>query len=177
MKLAHGIKCMFNAKTESIEKYRRFSSALQLLFTHRQRHNSKMNESTLNAELNALLERNDFVAEQFLRNYVRRVYFRRCIKWFVVALAIAFAIYWVPTLTWNATAIGRLALINLVLPFYNWEEWTNVRCLIESSETTVQMSDEHGSDSNSMSSEECSTCENLCKFLSIENNPNKLIYF
>lgn len=118
--------------------------------------------ASLNTELDAILQKNDIEVEQFLRNYVRRMCVRRFVKWFLVAWAVCCAIYWVPILNWNAAAIGRLALINVVRPFYNWEVWTDARCLIERNE----VSDESHTttDSNFIGSEECFTCENLGKF-------------
>lgn len=120
--------------------------------------------SALNKELEAILVKNDEEVDRFLRAYIRREYVRRFVKWLAVAMAISCAIYWVPTLNWNATAVGRLVLIKLVLPFYNWEQWSNTRCLIEWTEgSSVESIDEHGFDSNVISSHECSTCENLSK--------------
>lgn len=145
------------------------SSTFQLLFTKRQQQTNNMNDSvisTLNTELEAILQKNDIEVERLLCNYVRRVYFRRIGKWFLIALAFVCAIYWVPTLNWNATAIARLALIKLVLPFYNWENWANARCLIKADKSsTVHALDEHTIDLNSITSDECSVCENLSKFL------------
>lgn len=154
----------------------------QLLFTDCQRKTSKMDSSAipaLNAELDAILQKNDVEVERFLRNYIYREYFRRFVKWFLVAISILCAIYWVPILNWNASAVGRLFLIKLVLPFYNWENWANARCLIEWSEppSTVE---EYSIDSNSVSPDECSTCENLCKcFVAIrmEINNNSVVHF
>lgn len=142
--------------------------ASQLLLSHRRRKPSDMKDSVLsnlNTELDAILQKNDIRVEQFIRNYVRREYFRRFYKWFIVAFAFICAIYWVPTLNWNATAVGRLALIKVVRPFYNWENLDNERCLIGSGESlAVDVTDEHSIDANSISLEECSTCENLSKF-------------
>lgn len=143
--------------------------ASQLLLSHCRRKSSDMKESVLsnlNTELDAILQKNDIIAEQFIRNYVRREYFRRFYKWFIVAIAFVCAIYWVPTLNWNATAVGRLALIKVVRPFYNWENLDNERCLIGSSES-LAVTDEPSIDANSISLEECSTCENLGKFFSL----------
>lgn len=119
--------------------------------------------SALNAGLDAILKKNDVEVERLLRNYIQRESCRRFVKWFLVAISILCAIYWVPTLNWNATAVGRLLLIKLVRPLYNWENWSNARCLIEWSEPP-SMVEEYTIDSNSISSDECSTCENLCKF-------------
>lgn len=121
--------------------------------------------SALNKELDALLQKNDVEAEKLFRDYVRRQYFRRFFKWFLVVLAILCAIYWVPTLNWNAAAIGRLVLIKLVRPFYNWEKWADARCLIEWSHTSeMHETDENSNEPNLFSLDECSTCENLGKF-------------
>lgn len=142
--------------------------SLQFLSSDCRRKSSKMTDSlisALNKELEALLQKNDVEAEKLFRDYVRRQYFRRFFKWFFVVLVISCAIYWVPTLNWNATAIGRLVLIKLVHPFYNWEKWANARCLIEWSYTSkMHEIDENSIEPNLISLDECSTCENLGKF-------------
>lgn len=140
----------------------------QLLFNDSRRNITEMNDSvisSLNAELESILHKNDVEVEKYLSNYVRRVNYRRFAKYFLVVLALFGGIYWVPILNWNASAIGRLALIKLVRPFYNWEAWTDARCLIYLSETaTGREAEEHNTiDSNYIGSDECFTCENLSK--------------
>lgn len=140
----------------------------QLLFNYSRRNIAEMNDSvisSLNAELESIVQKNDVEVEKYLRNYVRRVNYRRFAKYFFVVLVLFGGIYWVPLLNWNASAIGRLALIKVVRPFYNWEVWTDARCLIDLSETSAEReSEEHNTiDSNYIGSEECFTCENLSK--------------
>lgn len=130
--------------------------------------------ANLNTELDAILQKNDVAVEQFIRNHVRRDYFRRFFKWFIVELVFLCAIYWVPALNWNATAVGRLALIKVVRPFYNWEILANERCLIGWGKSlAVHATDEQSIDTNSIAFEECSTCENLCKCYFLFSKPSE----
>lgn len=70
-------------------------------------------------------------AIEFLRQHLQRTFIWRILKWCFVILIISTAVYYIPILNWNTSAIGRLLLINLVKPVWNWEQLTNAQCLID----------------------------------------------
>lgn len=121
--------------------------------------------TVLNSELETILSNPDGSeeTEKYLKNYFRFSLLRRIVKWTII-LTIVFgmvcaSIYYVPFLNWNASAIGRLVMIKLVLPYYDWQYLYKTRCLLEkdeSSTSTVQYKDY--SDFNK---DECAVCENL----------------
>lgn len=123
--------------------------------------------SELNSELEAILSESDGSDEvkKYLKTYVRLSIFRRYIKWLIfisTAISIVCAsIYYIPILNWNASAIGRLALIKLVLPYYDWQYLYKSRCLVEKSRDEVSTFDDEFKDYDEFDRDECAVCENL----------------
>lgn len=126
---------------------------------------SSFTMSVLDAELKSILQKNDVEVERFLRIYIYRAYIWRFIKWLSIVTGFLCAIYWVPILNWNASAIGRLGLIHSVHPFYNWEHLANARCLVDMGDTSAMhtFEEHHNIDPNSVPTDTCSICENLSK--------------
>lgn len=81
-------------------------------------------------------------------------------KWFKVLLLIAFVLsqfYVIPFLNWNASAIGRIAMIK-VLKIWDWRYLYSVECLIER-----KVDDDHTPVSTDNIVIDCSFCENIGK--------------
>lgn len=126
----------------------------------------------LNLEIENILKSSD-EAVNYLRNYLRRRMILKCIKWWIIIIAICSAIYYIPFLNWNATAVGRIVLIKWILPFYDWRPLHNARCLIDAPSRNNENIDLDGS---SYSSEEnCAVCENFGKFIVKQNKFSKKI--
>lgn len=123
--------------------------------------------SELNSEMEVILSESDGSDEvkKYLKTYVRLSTFRRYIKWIVsisIAITIVCAsIYYIPILNWNASAIGRLVLIKLVLPYYDWQYLYKSRCLVEKFRNEVSTTNEEFKDYDEFNRDECSVCENL----------------
>lgn len=123
----------------------------------------------LNSELEAILTtpdgRNDVT--NYLKKYLRNTFVKRYIMWlicitFLVAILSA-SIYYIPFLNWNASAIGRLVLIKLILPYYDWQHLYRSRCLIGQFPKGTSHNDEFKT-YNEFNTNECNVCENLGKF-------------
>lgn len=127
----------------------------------------KQLSTDLNSELELLLnnsQQTDAVI-QCLRDYFRysllRHWIKRTLCCVVIVGVLCSSIYYIPLLNWNASAIGRLALIKLVLPFYHWQYLYNSRCLIKTiplEEPTVSVSD---GNYGGFRDDDCAVCENL----------------
>lgn len=130
---------------------------------------SNLKESTanLNNQFESIFLHSNEIDEtiKYLKSYFRRLFIRRCIQFviFLGFLACVYSlVYYIPILNWNASAIGRLAIIKLILPAYNWQYLYNSRCLIEVS-PTQQMIRAHDREETyvEFNDEECTVCENL----------------
>lgn len=117
----------------------------------------------LNSELESILASstdNDEVI-QYLNSHIRYRLLRRYLAWLGIITAtvaiLSASIYYIPALNWNASAIGRLVLINCVLPYYNWKPLYNSRCLIERSQEGEQI----GKAYTEFTTDDCAVCENL----------------
>lgn len=123
--------------------------------------------SELNRELEVILSEShgSDEAKKYLKTYIRLTTFRQYIKWIIsitIAITIVCAsIYYIPILNWNASAIGRLALIKLVLPYYDWQYVYKSRCLVEKFRDKVSTSNEELNNYEEFNRDECSVCENL----------------
>lgn len=124
----------------------------------------------LNNELEALLSTSNATDEvmRYLREYLRYSFFRRCIKWFVllslVIVILCLSIYYIPIVNWNASAIGRLTLIKLILPFYDWKYLYNSRCFIELYPLKKPTTTNFYEDDDETNIDECTICESLGRF-------------
>lgn len=127
----------------------------------------------LNSELEGILSTSNETEEvlKYLQNYLRHSFFCRCIKWFVLlSLVIAsfcLSIYYIPIVNWNASAIGRLALIKLILPFYDWKYLYNSRCFIESFPFEKPTEAGFYENDEETNIDECTICEGLGNFNTI----------
>lgn len=102
---------------------------------------------------------------EFLRQHLQRIFIWRILKWCSVALTISFAIYYVPILNWNASAVGRLFMIHFVKPVWNWEHLANGRCLIDLPSRNGVI--DFKTNSIELFKEDCVICENLGNFLDL----------
>lgn len=130
----------------------------------------------LNNELNIIFNSSRKTDEsvQYLCYYLRFLFLRKCIKRFIFPMTIigllCTSIYYIPIVNWNASAVGRLALIKLVLPLYHWQYLYNKRCFIEipsMEKQTFAANDEI----HNFTDDECAVCENLGNFIA-QNNEN-----
>lgn len=133
---------------------------------------SDVKESTanLNKELESIFANSNGTDEaiKYLKSYFRRSFIRRCIQFFILLgllSLIYLLVYYIPILNWNASAIGRLALIKLILPAYNWQYLYNSRCLIEMSPTQQLKEADHQQEAyGEFKDEDCTVCESLGNF-------------
>lgn len=118
-------------------------------------------------------------AAKFVKNYIQRSWIWRCVQILIfVALFTIVAgllVYYVPILNWNASAVGRLALIKLILPAYNWQHLYNSRCLMEIS--TGEHVEKQQENIDEFRDDYCTVCENLGniqRIKSISRPPNNV---
>lgn len=125
--------------------------------------------AVLNSELEMILSDPNTSDEvkNYLKNYSRRSLLRIYLKWIIfitILITIAWAsIYYIPILNWNASAIGRLALIKLVLPYYDWQHLYKSRCLVEKPRDGILKPKDEYKGYNEFGRDECAVCENLGK--------------
>lgn len=122
--------------------------------------------SILNHQLEDILADETDELLKFVRNYMQRSFIWKCVKFFIfVGLFYALAyllVYYIPLLSWNASAIGRIALINLILPAYNWQYLYGSRCLMEiSSEKWIENGSDQLGTFDKFGDHYCNVCENL----------------
>lgn len=130
--------------------------------------NLKESIAILNKEFESIFAHSNGADEaiKYLKSYFRRLFIRRCIQFFILLglfASIYSLVYYVPILNWHASAIGRLALIKLILPAYNWQYLYNSRCLIEMS-PTEQIINHQQETYGEFKEEDCSVCESLGNF-------------
>lgn len=133
--------------------------------------NLKESNANLSEKFETLLSHLNGTDEaiKYLKSYFLRLLIWKCVRFVFLLGSIATAIYlsvnYIPTLNWNSSAIGRLALIKLLLPVYNWQYLYNSRCLIEMSATQqVIRADEQEYYGDDSEDEKCTVCENLGNF-------------
>ncbi|XP_031634291.1 uncharacterized protein LOC116347716 [Contarinia nasturtii] len=121
----------------------------------------------LDCELESILTNSDGSDEVtiYLRNYLRYSLLRRYLKWLLcISIVIAIlcaSIYYIPFLNWNASAIGRLALIKLVLPYYDWQHLYRSRCLIEQAKEDKFTYKDEAKGYYEFNKDKCAICEKL----------------
>lgn len=134
---------------------------------------SKTTLSSINTELEAILsvveENSSGNLKTIVKRWILRKLIRSYIKWTLLVATLCFAVYFVPFLNWNASAIGRLVLIEFVLPFYKWEYLYNADCLINGWSKEIYLDEKRNTgnndyNSNQSNQESCAICENLGKF-------------
>lgn len=111
---------------------------------------------------------NDSVeATKFLKYHVRQSLIWRAIQILIMiglcAVVIFLSVYYIPILNWNSSAIGRLALIKIILPFYNWQYLYDSRCLIEKETEKTTMEINEYEKYVEFHDEGCAVCESLGK--------------
>lgn len=123
--------------------------------------------SSLNKRLESILLHSNTTDEtiKYLNSFFRLLFIRRCAQFviFLGCLASLFSlVYYFSILNWNVSAIGRLALIKLILPAYNWQYLYNSRCLIEMPSTQQMIkADNEEEPYVEFNDEECTVCESL----------------
>lgn len=128
--------------------------------------NMEKQSSALNSELEAILSKPDLNDEvkKYLKSYFRYSVLRRYVKWIVgilfITSIVCASIYYIPILNWNASAVGRLVLIKLVLPYYDWQYLYKSRCLVEHFKDGKSTAKGY-KDYDVFSGDECAVCENL----------------
>lgn len=130
--------------------------------------NIKESIATLNKQFESIFAHSNEIDEpiKYLKNYFRRIFIRKCIQLaiFLGFLALIYSlVYYIPIFNWNASAIGRLALIKLILPAYNWQYLYNSRCVIEtsSSQQMIRADDNQQETYAGFNDDECTVCESL----------------
>lgn len=94
----------------------------------------------------------------FKRKWIKRL------KWWLLLAVLMLAIYYVPILNWNASAVGRLVMVQ-VLPFWDWRPLHNEKCLVKPFFSSKVESRSESRFENSPFFEECAVCENIGKFV------------
>lgn len=84
-----------------------------------------------NAEFQQLLScnSNDHSIWSYLNRYIRIKFLKFVLKWFLCLALSMVLVYQVPTLNWNAAAIGRIVLLNLC-DSQKWEHLYSTDCLL-----------------------------------------------
>uniref|UniRef100_A0A182N4J9 Uncharacterized protein n=1 Tax=Anopheles dirus TaxID=7168 RepID=A0A182N4J9_9DIPT len=89
----------------------------------------------------------------------RRIWRSLCIRWLTrvaCLLTICLTVYYVPSVNWHATAVGRLFMIEL-LPYWDWTPLYRGKCLIaKSKENTASKAYE----TTPFFSDDCVVCQN-----------------
>uniref|UniRef100_A0A182WVB8 Uncharacterized protein n=1 Tax=Anopheles quadriannulatus TaxID=34691 RepID=A0A182WVB8_ANOQN len=68
----------------------------------------------------------------------KRIWRKKCIRWLsgaVCLAAIGLAVYYIPWVNWQVTAVGRLIMIEL-LPYWDWTPLYRGKCLIAKAKET-----------------------------------------
>lgn len=97
-----------------------------------------------------------------LRWHLFRCKWTKRAKLAAVIAIVALAVYYVPVLNWNAAAIGRLAMIQ-ILPYWDWIPLYKERCLIKDFPEFTEKQSLSGT-TFLLSFEDCSVCESVGKF-------------
>lgn len=125
--------------------------------------------SELNHEFEVLLSSTSSDLDvTLLKTFIKKLFFLRCIKWLLITLLLYSIVYFIPVVNWNASAVGRLILIKLVLPFYDWQYLYNEHCLlnhmpIHSNDVGTSTATYTEHDYSEFNEDWCSTCENYGK--------------
>lgn len=126
---------------------------------------SKNNLQELNRDFEYLLKNagDDNVKRCLIAEITKEIRISAWKKWLKVLLLIAFvlsAIYVIPFLNWNASAVGRIVMIK-TLKIWDWRYLYNVDCLIERNVKKFVLN-------NPMNTveEDCLFCENIGKLFS-----------
>lgn len=120
----------------------------------------------LNCELEVIFENSNTSAEinEHLKKYIRFAFIRRYVKWAIFMIifiaVLSSSICYIPSLNWNASAIGRLTLIQFILPFFNWQYLYNSRCLI-AYPLEKRIDKVNIVEFDDLRHDECVVCENL----------------
>lgn len=101
---------------------------------------------------------------EYLKWGISKLFRYRCINWLIVIAIFILSIYYIPTLNWNASAIGRLVLIKWILPYYDWQHLYNSRCLVDKFRPDTQSEASSSKDYGGSDGDECAICENLGNF-------------
>ncbi|XP_053671446.1 uncharacterized protein LOC128721692 [Anopheles nili] len=90
----------------------------------------------------------------------KRIWLKWISKWLSVAVcfaALCLAVYYVPSINWHATAVGRLIMIEL-LPYWDWTPLYRGKCLISKSKETSSSKKYEASFSFP---DDCMVCQNV----------------
>ncbi|XP_055541717.1 uncharacterized protein LOC129727689 [Wyeomyia smithii] len=97
--------------------------------------------------------------------------FRNCwvkrIKIFVLIATALIAIYYIPVLNWNASALGKLAMVQ-VLPYLDWRPLYRDRCLVKSLPWKWNSQGNRFYHQNELLAEDCHVCETINSIPSIK---------
>lgn len=115
----------------------------------------------LKEELDQIL-RTSVEAVRYVKSYFRRRMIIECLKWWIIIISICSAVYYIDMLNWHASAIGRLVMINWILPIWDWRYLYNSRCLISASQSPIESIATAGIGNYvGDGSLDCNVCENI----------------
>lgn len=115
----------------------------------------------LKDELDEILRTSD-EAVRYVKHYFRRRMIIKCLKWWIIIILICSAVCNIDMLNWHASAIGRLVMINWILPIWDWRYLYNSRCLISASQSSMEPIATAGI-GNYVADDtlDCAVCENI----------------
>lgn len=115
----------------------------------------------LNEELDEILRTSD-EAVRYVKSYLRRKMIIKCLKWWIAIISICSAVYYIDTLNWHASAIGRLVMIKWILPIWDWRYLYNSECLISASQPPIEPIEPIiTAEAGSYAADSCAVCENI----------------
>lgn len=115
----------------------------------------------LKKELDEILKTND-EAVRYVKNYFRRRMIYNYLKWWIIIILICSAVYYIDMLNWHASAIGRLVMINWILPIWDWRYLYHSKCLISASQSPIEPIAKAGIENYvTDGSPDCGVCENI----------------
>lgn len=130
------------------------------------------NSTDIDQELEVFLssKSNDDVVRVIKRVFVKD-FLRRCFKVLIALFTLYAAVYYIPQINQNFTAISRLAITTFVLPLFKWEHLYTERCLVNAHSHEMDQIDQgldFDTDDTTIRDNRCAVCENLGNLLVIE---------
>lgn len=111
----------------------------------------------LKKELDEILETCED-AVHYVKSYLLRRMIIKCLIWWIIIIGICSAVYYVDILNWHASAIGRLVMINWILPIWDWRYLDNSQCMISAFRSPIEPIAELGTGNHRP---DCDVCENI----------------
>lgn len=105
---------------------------------------------------------NDRIILSNLNWYIQLKFIKLILKWFLCLALSMFLVYKVPTLNWNASAIGRIVLLNL-FDSQKWEHLYETDCLLPIFSGLRENQIKSYDYDKPITSAKCDQCENIGK--------------